>query len=256
MGKSGCLSVFAFMWLLYGASQVKENPTILIATVIAAIMGLVWAFFIRRQNKKNDLIRLERISDQLGQLSETIGTIEIPGFVPEKGETPIYKLSRVALTEYRSAGSSYQGGSQGVSFRIAKGVSYRVGSTRGQLIKNPEQLTVIDEGSVTFTDKRIFFVGSNVNREWEFSKLLDVNVGTNGVYANLAVSNRQKNSGLQTLDESDITPGLLVSVALEAFENGLESSKKAALQYSTEMKSLIVETQSSKNDSRKEKKIK
>lgn len=239
MGKSGCLSVIAILFLLYGVGQANENPAILIATILAGILGLAWALYIRSQDKKRDLIRLQKLSDQLIEMSESIGTLEIAGFSPEKGEIPIYKLARVALTEYRSSGSSYHGGSQGVSFRIAKGVSYRVGSSRGQLVKNPEQLTVIDEGSATFTNKRIFFVGSNVNREWEFSKLLDVNVGTNGVFVNLAVSNRQKNSGLQTIDESEITPGLLASVSIEAFEKDLDSAKKAAVQYSTEMKSLI-----------------
>ncbi|CAB4626949.1 MAG: hypothetical protein F2599_05095 [Actinobacteria bacterium] len=239
MGKSGCLTIFVFAFVIYGFSTANENPTILIATLLAAAGGGIWAYLIKSQDKKKDLIRLERISNQLLELSQELGNLEIPGFTAEKGETPIYKLSRAALTEFRSTGSSFQSGSQGLSFRIAKGVNYRVGASKGQLLKNPEQLTVIDEGSVTFTNKRIFFVGSNVNREWDFSKLLDVSVGANGVYVNLAVSNRQKNSGLQTIDESDITVGLLAAVAIEAFEKDIKAAKEVAVGYSSEMKALL-----------------
>lgn len=167
----------------------------------------------------------------------------MPGFTPEKGEVALYKLPSASLTEFRSSGSSYQGASQGVSFQIAKGVSYRVGSSRGQILKNPEQLTVIDEGSVTFTNKRIFFVGANVNREWEFTKLLDVKVGTNGIFVNLAVSNRQKNSGLQALDETEITPGILAAISIETFEKDLKAGEKAALDFSTQMKTLLAQTE-------------
>jgi hypothetical protein len=239
MGASGCLTVIAVVFLLYGISTVQENPAILIAVLVVAGFGFAWAMIIRKQTKVDDLRRLENMANQLVKFADKIGKLEIPGFSPEKGEIPIYKLQSAALTEYRSTGSSYQGGSQGVSFRIAKGVSYRVGSSRGQLVKNPEQLTVIDEGSVTFTNKRIVFVGSNVNREWEFSKLLDVTVGSNGVFVNLAVSNRQKNSGLQTTDKTEITPGILASIALEAFEKDIQAAKAVAIQYSDEMKSLV-----------------
>lgn len=239
MGASGCLSVITIVALIYGIGTAEENPAILVSILIAATFGVVWAIFIRKSAKSADLKRLDNMSRQLVAFAETIGTKEFPGFSPEKGEIPIYKLQNVALTEFRSTGSSFQGSSQGVSVRLAKGLSYRIGASRGQLTKNPEQLSVIDHGSVTFTNKRIFFVGSNVNREWDFAKLLDVNVGVNGVFVNLAVSNRQKNSGLQATDKSEITPGILAAIAIEAFEKDLENASKVALQYSEEMKTLL-----------------
>ena len=86
----------------------------------------------------------------------------------------------------------------------------------------------------------------NVNREWDFSKLLDVNVGANGVFVNLAVSNRQKNSGLQAVDKAEITPGILAAISIEAFEKDLKAAKAAAIKYSSEMKELIPKDSQSK----------
>ena len=242
MGKSSCLTILALSFAVYALITVQDNPVPLIAVGVLAVAGAVLYLLSIRTRKSNDLVRLQNIAALLEGLSKNITdkkTSDIAGFAAEKGETPIYKLSNVALTEYRSTGSSYSGGSQGVSIRIAKGLSYRVGSNKGQLLRNPEQLTVIDNGSAIFTDQRIVFVGSNVNREWELNKLLDVNVGTNGVFVNMAVSNRQKNSGLQSTDTSDITPGLLAAIAIEAHNKGFKGASDIADQYITEMKGLL-----------------
>ena len=64
------------------------------------------------------------------------------------------------LLEERVIGRRYVGGSSGVSLRVAKGVSVRVGASRGNSIS--ERGTVItDSGSLTITNKRIVFVGAN-----------------------------------------------------------------------------------------------
>ena len=145
--------------------------------------------------------------------------------VLKKGEVAIDSVP-AKLLEYRSGGSSYQGGSQGVSIRIAKGLSYRVGANRGQLVRNPEQLQVIDSGDATFTNQRVVFGGQSQTREWSFEKLVDFNAGDNGTQVMISVSNRQKVSGLHAESVAHVQPGLLLEVAL-AYANG---GKKAALE--------------------------
>ena len=145
--------------------------------------------------------------------------------VLKKGEVAIDSVP-AKLLEYRSGGSSYQGGSQGVSIRIAKGLSYRVGSNRGQLVRNPEQLQVIDNGDATFTNQRVVFGGQSQTREWAFDKLVDFNAGDNGTQVMISVSNRQKVSGLHAQSVENVQPGVLLEVAV-AYANG---GKKAAVE--------------------------
>ena len=142
----------------------------------------------------------------------------------KKGEVAIDSVP-AQLLEYRSTGSSYVGGSQGVSVRIMKGVSYRVGANRGQLVKNPDALSVIDSGDATFTNQRVVFGGQAQTREWAFDKLVDFDAGANGTQVMISVSNRQKVSGLHAVGVEHLQPGLLFEVAV-AYANG---GKKAAL---------------------------
>lgn len=235
MDKTGWLAIVGTVLLVFGLSQSNSNPSTLI---FLGVMGLVWiaaVIYSNRAKKSKSLQRHSVISSKLKEMSQNFGTIDIPGFAPGKNEKVIYKIDSVGLTEFRSSGSSYSGGSQGVSIRIAQGVNYRVGASKGQLLKNPEVRSIVDTGSAVFTNKRVVFVGQNLNREWEFSKLIGADIGENGVYANLAVSNRQKNSGLQSIDDTDITPGILVSVAFEAFEKDMDSAKTVAVDYANQM---------------------
>ena len=52
----------------------------------------------------------------------------------------------------------YAGGSSGVSFRVARGVYYHVGSCRGHAISHFE-LTQIGKGELILTSKRLIFSG-------------------------------------------------------------------------------------------------
>src|SRR5579864_7348210 len=75
------------------------------------------------------------------------------------GEAVFYSLDGVALIEPRRQPGHWQGGYSGFSFRIAKGVRYHVGGTRGHSVQGAEVPTPIDRGSVTITDQRVVFQG-------------------------------------------------------------------------------------------------
>lgn len=209
--------------------------------LVALLVGFVvyFYFFNKRKKKSHDLDRLDSMAASLEALGKNGFKSDFTGLVLQKGESQLFELASVGLTEYRSTGSSYQGGSQGVSVRIAKGLSYRVGASKGSLVRNPEELSMIDEGSVVFTDKRIVFTGPKVSRSWEFAKLLDIQLGTNGQTVNISVSNRQKTSGLVALDETSITPGFLAAIAVEAHTKGIESAKQASLDYAKQIRDLL-----------------
>ena len=112
------------------------------------------------------------------------------------GEAVLYSLDGVALIEPRRQPGHWQGGYSGFSFRVAKGVRYHVGGTRGHYVPGAEVPSPIDRGSVTITDQRVVFQGSKQAREWAFAKLLGYQHDPQVPWTAIQVSNRQKVSGV------------------------------------------------------------
>ena len=91
-------------------------------------------------------------------------------------------MKEVAVRETR-------GSSQGVSIRIAKGVSYRVGQMRARSVVVGTQLQVQDTGVLAITNQRAMFVGKQRTLEFRFDKLVGIEQFADGLRLN--VSNRQ-----------------------------------------------------------------
>lgn len=125
-----------------------------------------------------------------------IDAAEVAPILLKKGEFPILVITNIGLIEMGRERGSYQGGSQGVSFRVAKGVSYRVGGHRGTFTPGPEVLKIVDEGTAVVTNQRVVFQGAGKTREWLFTKLIGVDHDPERGMSMLHVSNRQKASGL------------------------------------------------------------
>ena len=104
----------------------------------------------------------------------------------------------VGLVETRRQSGHYQGSSRGVSVRVpgTRSMRYRVGATRGTFVAGAETPTNIDTGSFTVTSTRAVFVGDQQTREWSWAKLLGVTHHDHPPWTALAVSNRQKVSGV------------------------------------------------------------
>jgi hypothetical protein len=86
----------------------------------------------------------------------------------------------------------YRGGSRGVSLRIMKGVSYRMGSQRGHIVTVGTQLQVGDIGTFSVTNQRIIFAGRVKTLTFMLKNLVSVEVFEDGLQ--LGVSNRQTTS--------------------------------------------------------------
>ena len=124
------------------------------------------------------------------------------GLILKKGEEFVHGFQGSLLESRRQRGT-YQGGYNGVSFKIAKGVRYHVGGSRGTYTPGPEEVTVIDSGDIDITTARVVFRGYKQTREWAFAKLVGsehdawknpASRAVEGVTF-LQVSNRQKTSG-------------------------------------------------------------
>jgi len=106
--------------------------------------------------------------------------IQISGdfpFLLGKGEHLVWLFRNVTLHRQKVK-KEYAGRSHGMSFRIMKGVYYRIGGFKG----NPIETTVmqrIGNGSACFTDRNIYFAGSEKSLKIPYNKIISVNSYSN-----------------------------------------------------------------------------
>jgi hypothetical protein len=121
-----------------------------------------------------------------------------PPVALKAGERGYFSVTGVALIEARRAAGHWEGHSQGVSIPVPglHSVRYRVGATKGRFVPGPELPTAVDHGTFALTSRRAVFVGSAQTREWAWDKLIAVQHSEAQPWTDIAVSNRQKTSGI------------------------------------------------------------
>jgi hypothetical protein len=77
------------------------------------------------------------------------------------------------LLEERVVSRHYQGGSNGISVRIAKGVTYRTGAHRGHMVSE-RGIVAVSSGPLTITNKRIVFAGSKKSFTTTLTKVAEM----------------------------------------------------------------------------------
>jgi hypothetical protein len=169
-----------------------------------------------RDNELRAMLLLARSFRGAGQEAEGV-SVNL-----KKGERVYLIGPGAALIEPRRQRGHYQGGYSGFSFRVMKGVSYRVGGMRGTNLPGPETPTAIDSGTVTITNQRVVFMGTKQTREWAYSKLIGIEHHSDQPWTALAVSNRQKVSGILYDWESADTVRFKLSLALAVFNEAAD----------------------------------
>lgn len=99
-----------------------------------------------------------------------------------KRDEIVYFAQAAKLKEMKVVQVGYVGGSQGVSFRIAKGVRYHVGGSRGHLVKD-EHYVVTSAGALIITNQRVLLHPSAGNKpvSIDLKKILSYNCYENGL---------------------------------------------------------------------------
>ena len=108
-----------------------------------------------------------------------IPPLQRPNFVLQHGEK-ICWIEPSALEEIKVVGRHYEGGSAGVSFRVAKGVRFNVGRQRGHLVSETAAVTT-SRGELVITNQRLAFLGDGKSFAIKLEKLLEIEPGTNGL---------------------------------------------------------------------------
>jgi hypothetical protein len=100
-------------------------------------------------------------------------------FLFQKSEKLLFVFPNVEYLEQRTR-TEYQGRSQGVSIRIAKGVYYRTGSFKGHPVQVSE-LQSQGRGIVAVTTKHLYFGSSMTSFKIPFTKIVSLQTFSDGI---------------------------------------------------------------------------
>jgi hypothetical protein len=142
----------------------------------------------------------------------------VPGVMLKKGEVAYISVQGAGFVEPKRAPGHWAGRSSGYSFRVAKGVNYRIGATRGHYVQGEESPTVTDIGLFVVTNQRCVFIGEKRNTEWAYTKLLGYSLDGEAI-AIFNVSNRQKATGVQYTTEVEHILDPLIAAAIAKFQS-------------------------------------
>lgn len=108
--------------------------------------------------------------------------VSVAGGVPvnlQKGESIIWAFRNVEMFEDKIQ-KEYVGRSQGMSFRIMKGVYYRVGGFKGRPVETTHRVKV-DSGMLIVTERNVYFAGPSKSVRIPFEKIVAFHPYDDGV---------------------------------------------------------------------------
>lgn len=151
-------------------------------TELAVIEALLHGFVLPATALSAVQQRLTRARQLTLMESGHFTAINPGGVMLRRGEQALWRAAASTLEE-KVVRREYRGGSQGVSVRLMKGVTYRVGATRGHSV---EQRGVVEtsRGELTVTDLRLIYLAPQKSLELPYSKF----VGLSGFRDALSVS--------------------------------------------------------------------
>jgi hypothetical protein len=181
-------------------------------------MGFGDKFKARRAQKAAAaaLAQANLVHEQLDYMALSEATDDVPGVMLKAGEVAYAVVEGAAFVEPKRAPGQWKGRSQGTSIRVAKGVRYRVGGSKGTFQQGEERWTPTDTGTFLITNQRFIFVGSKRTTEWAYSKLIGYDTdGPGTTFFN--VSNRQKTTGVLFGEEAENRLFAVIAAALAQF---------------------------------------
>lgn len=159
----------------------------------------------------NEIVNEKKEIDRLRLMSRIkngdIPPITVVNLVLQKGEIG-YWSEPSTLVEEKVINRRYEGGSSGVSFRVMKGVSYRVGSYRGRTITDMGKV-VVDDGDLIITSKRLIFRGRNKSFGILLGKLLDIHFFKDGLQVTEANKSKPRMFGFRGSENTEIMTAIM-----------------------------------------------
>jgi hypothetical protein len=232
----GCSKFFYIVLGLFFVLIAMSTP-ILWVFLLIGVAAAVFAYIVNNRTKQKDLLLgLDQQAIALESLAAGTSMVTPLAISLAKGEKPICVLPSVALTEYESTGSSFSGGTAGISFPLTDTIGGNLGGMKGSFTRNPEQLMIVDQGKAIFTNQRILFSGAKFVRDWSLKDTVSLEPGPNGFDVKIAVTNRERTSGLRGININDFGPGYAAAYAFNLSQNGLESANQWARDLAEEIR--------------------
>ena len=195
--------------------------------VVGAVsIGLLVVFAYQQFTRASLISVAKRQVAALDEFSRQTGQGEDARFPLKPGEVVVCEMAEATLAETRRGPRVSYRQLDAFTFRFAPGAYYTAAGGKSKSPEPEEEMTDIDEGIATFTNKRVVFAGNKHTREWDFSKLLGWRDGAGG-YVLMAVSNRQKVSGVVG-GPHDLMGGVAFQLAQVVANDGFEAAKDAA----------------------------
>jgi hypothetical protein len=122
-------------------------------------------------------------SKQQAVAQGSLTPITVAGVLPQRNEQFYFTVAATLFAErtYRE----FVGGSQGVSFRIMRGVYYRVGGMRGRS-ENKSVVEAADKGMLSLSNRRLVFIGSGRTIDVPYHLIAGITPFSNGLQINLS----------------------------------------------------------------------
>ncbi len=108
--------------------------------------------------------------------------VRVEGNIPfnfQKGEKLVWVFQNVSYYEQKTR-RHYEGGSRGVSIRVAKGLYFRTGAFKAHPVETTETVHV-DDGILGVTDKHVYFAGAVKSFRIAYPKIVSFEPYTDGV---------------------------------------------------------------------------
>jgi hypothetical protein len=120
----------------------------------------------------------------------------------KEGEQILWSFGNSARLKMKTA-AHFEGGSQGVSIRTVKGLSYRVGSFKGRRVETTS-LANCGAGSLVVTNKRIQFLSPAGNKSVDISAIDVVDRYSDGIGITPKRGKAQFFTGVEPLFAADL----------------------------------------------------
>lgn len=198
------------------------------AGIISLLIVAGWFSLSKQWFRRSFVSFAKAQQDELLRLAEGMPLPSTAKFPLKPGEGFVYQLQNVSLVEPRRGTRSSSRTTHAATFALAKGLYYTVGSSRGVSPEPDDELKVIDQGTATFTSKRVVFAGSKQTREWAFAKMLGWDEAA-GALLTIAVSNRQKVSGIQLNGRTELMPSVALQIAIAVGDDGWDTARGMCL---------------------------
>jgi hypothetical protein len=220
----GCGLFFLLAIVIYVFQFITANPILWIVVLLVVVGVIVGVRASKRQKRSDIMTAFLATADKLDALAaDQAGPKDIT-LTLRKDERALFAMYNAPLVEYASSGSTYSGTNLGVSVPLFGSVRGNIGGSQGSFTKNPEELTIVDTGLVVFTTQRIVFTGAKLVRDWEFSRILNLDIGENGSSVRIAVSGNGRTSGFQS-GPLEFGVGLPAGYAHTWFDEGEEAAR-------------------------------